>query len=111
MAILFIVFNRTFVYDTMIVTILAVIYITFICWSYGSILFHLLAKLSGDTKPLTQPVSVTCFAGLALIGILFLAASLIIPAGGIGPHIFLVATSLPWAYKNRLAVSATIRTK
>lgn len=111
MVILFIVFNRTFVCDTMIVTILAVIYITFICWSYGSILFHLLAKLSGDAKPLTQPVSVTCFAGLALIGTLFLAASLVIPAGGIGSHIFLGATSLTWAYRSRVAVSATIRTK
>lgn len=95
----------------MIATIFAVIYISFICWSYGSILFHLLTKLSGSTKPLIQPMTITCFAGLAFIGIIFLAISLILPVGGILPHLLLVSFSLPWAYKNRGPVITAIRTK
>lgn len=88
----------------MLVTIPAVIYISFVCWSYGSMLFHFLTRITRSPQLLTQPFSITCLAGLAVAGAVFSGVTLIAPVGDIVQHILLLFPILYWAFVKREAI-------
>ena len=88
----------------MILTILAVIYITVICQIYGSLLFYVLTKLTRQPVILSQPFIITCFAGLAFSGILFTAVSLLLPLGTILAQCLLLLPCFAWTYIKRSCI-------
>lgn len=97
----------------MIATIAAFIYISSVCWCYGSALLHLVSKITNKQETFSQSFIITCFTGLAVIGVLFTALSLFIPLGTIVSQIILVIPALLWAWKKRaqfLAWQKRIRT-
>jgi hypothetical protein len=91
----------------MIATIIAIIYISFICWSYGSMCLNLLSKFSHTELSIPAPTTVTCFTGLALIGVLFTALSLFFPVGHILSQLFLFLPALFWLLRKRSALAIT----
>jgi hypothetical protein len=87
----------------MIQTIAAFIYITFVCWCYGSAFLHLVSKLIPDKDPFTPSFIITCFTGLAVVGTIFSALSLVMPLGTILSQLILLLPALYWAYKKWLS--------
>src|SRR5688500_2166504 len=85
----------------MIATLLAFFYITFICQAYGSMLFSLFTKITRSQSPFRQPFIITCFSGLATIGILFTFLSLLVPVGDITAQLLLLTPAIYWYYKKR----------
>ncbi len=80
----------------MIMALLVFFYVTFFCKAYGIMLFHLLAKITRSQSPFPQSFIVSCLSGLAFVAVLFTFLSLIIPVGGMMPHLLL--TLLPLLY-------------
>ncbi len=80
----------------MILTLIISLYITVICWSYGSIALFIIQKLTNQR--LLLPFIPTCFTGLALIGIFFFYLSLVLPLGGIGAQALLILPVLFYFY-------------
>lgn len=63
----------------MIITLLAWIYITFLCWCWGSLLLRLIARTSSGKN--TFHFSIICFTGFAAITIAGAMLSLFLPLG------------------------------
>jgi len=71
----------------MITTILAIIYISFICHAYGEMLFRLFCKLSKSDMPFVQSYPLTCFSGMAFVGFIATLLSLFFPLDNIIVHL------------------------
>lgn len=73
----------------MLISILAIIYISFICWTWGSSTLYIF----NYTKPynILHSFGITCFIGLIVITILGLWTSLFLPLGKYYLHFFLLA--------------------
>jgi len=70
----------------MVITLLACVYISMVCWAWGSILSYLIQKWSGNK--IDHLFSITCLSGLCVIMMLSGILSLFLPLGSI--HIQLV---------------------
>ena len=64
----------------MLFILLAWIYITFLCWTWGILFLHGIKKLSKDVNAF-PPFSITCITGLSIITIIAGILSLFIPLG------------------------------
>src|SRR6476660_10141669 len=64
----------------MLQIIIAIVYITFICWNWGQAGFKLINRWTGESTGTSLPIC--SLFGLALIGIVFQLFSIFIPMGG-----------------------------
>lgn len=80
----------------MILALAAIIYISFLCWSWGSAIIRLLQRISGGLPP-SYHFSIVCITGLAAITVTGSLLSLFIPLGGWQVQlIFLLPAVLFW---------------
>lgn len=94
----------------MIAAVLAIIYITFVCWSYGSIFLHLLAKLGRSAMMLSTEIVITCFTGMAVIGVLFTALSIFMPLGNGWVQAIVFIPGLLWAFWKKPVINLAYKT-
>lgn len=64
----------------MLLTLVAWIYISFLCWTWGLLLNRIMKKLSG-AEPGASDFGITCIAGLSLITVVAGILSLFLPLG------------------------------
>jgi hypothetical protein len=74
----------------MIFILLAVICISTISWGWGFILFKLIQTVLKKTELLPTNFIITCFSGLALIGVVFSIVSFFLPMGGVTAQMLLI---------------------
>jgi hypothetical protein len=71
----------------MIFSLLACIYITAVCWSWGMLLTFCVRTLMKGEALLALDFAITCFCGLALISVTAGFLSLLLPLGGLLPQL------------------------
>src|SRR5215203_3176500 len=76
----------------MAVTILAWIYITFICWSWGDLTISLLKGNAIQKDHFSVPI--VCMAGLSVITVICGYLSLFLALGNVIPHLLLTSVAL-----------------
>lgn len=76
----------------MLSTILAWVYITTVCWSWGCLTLALLNLHAPKDKPVE--FAIVCMAGLSVIAVVCGYLSLFMALGGTWPHIILVSVAL-----------------
>lgn len=83
----------------MIITIIAWIYITCICYGWGQLIFRSAQKITATGKHYTAPFSVICFTGLAAIAGVSGIVSIFLPLGIWQLQLFLILPCLPLFYR------------
>ena len=80
----------------MIFSLLACIYITAVCWSWGMLLTVCIRRLVKEEAVVKLDFAITCFCGLAAISVMAGFLSLFLPLGGLLPQLifFLPALSI-----------------
>src|SRR5438105_2099978 len=82
----------------MLFSLLAWIYISFICWTFGCLTVSLLRNISREKTERQPSFSIICFIGLASLSIILSYVSLFMPLGDWHIHLFvLIASFLYWS--------------
>src|SRR5687768_13279128 len=84
----------------MLITALAWIYITLICWLWGMLIIHLLKRFTNENEYPLPHYSILCILGLAAITSLGGIISLFFPLGGGLIHLVFVTPPLLFVLKN-----------
>ncbi|HET9431825.1 MAG TPA: hypothetical protein VFO70_11650, partial [Chitinophagaceae bacterium] len=63
-------------------------------WAYGNMFYSLMQKINPGHPVPRLPWMLTCFSGLAFLGLIFTALSLLMPLGGWLAQVFLVVPAL-----------------
>jgi hypothetical protein len=96
----------------MILSLIACIYISALCWTWGFGLLSILQRITRSNPHVAADLPVTCAAGLALLGILFTALSLFIPLGGLAAQgLVLVPAVLAWTFSQNLRFQFLVQLK
>jgi len=84
----------------MLITLLAWIYITLICWLWGMLIIHSLKRFTNEHEYILPHFSILCVLGLAGITCFGGILSLFIPLGGWLAHLIILTPSFLFFLKN-----------
>ena len=93
----------------MIATFFAIIYITIICWGYGTLLLRGLASFTRGAVYTSSSIIITCFCGLAFIAVLFNILTLFLPVGTITAQLILLIPALYSLISNKPLVNSELK--
>src|SRR5688572_17486787 len=77
----------------MLFILLAWVYISFICWTWGCLLLRLFRGSTAGEAVVNQ-FPIVCFTGMAFLGVIVLWLSFFIPLGGCTAHLIIVIPAL-----------------
>ena len=81
----------------------ALLYITFLCWTYGHITIYAFKKISAIQETQLPSLSIVCMTGLSSIAVIAAILSLFIPLGGISVQIsLLLAGGIYWGISKKI---------
>src|SRR5438105_674329 len=88
----------------MLFSLLAWIYISFICWTCGCFTVSILRNISREKTGKRPSFSIICFIGLASLSIILSYLSLFIPLGDWHIHLFVLIASLLYWTKLKIRI-------
>jgi hypothetical protein len=94
----------------MLITLLAWLYIGFLCWSWGRIFLSALKKINNEDQP-GPPFSLICLAGLSIITVIASILSLFIPLGSWWVQLIFLIPSLMLLIRDKKEIYFSSLTK
>lgn len=78
----------------MLIILLAWVYITLLCWAWGTLVIQVVKGISGKINPASYEIPITCFLGMSAIAVIAGYLSLIFPLNAVFVHLTIAGPAL-----------------